>query len=431
MFNYARSDTHFLLYIYDNMRNELIDNSDLSQPDGDLIEVVMNNSKAESLQRYERPLYDKQRGSGSTGWYNMLYRTPALFNREQFAVFKAVHHWRDSVARQEDESVHMIMPKRVLYKIARETPMDMPSLLGCSHPMSKPFQQRKEDLLGVIKRAKIAGATGPEMKEVMQAIGPVFSNYTADISGAQTIIPSEGTNALTLNKESVGALPMRSNSSRFWGPFAFRNMNPKLGLSESPRLALPLPQLNAQVFEDPKTPGTPASDIPPASPGARVEHQYTKDRRPKQDDVSVVKQAGGSRKRKATGIPEPPEPALSEENEKLENGDEMEISIHGDHEQPQAEKDRKREEKRERRYERKRLKQERSVLLTDTGVDGSGAPEAFDYANAPSVLHTKKKDGGVAGASPSFNPYAKSMDAPKGMRKTKKEIGGKSFTYKS
>ena len=159
MFNYARSDTHFLLYIYDNLRNELIEKSDSSQPDGNLIEVVMNNSKEEALQRYERPLYDPQRGLGAMGWYNMLCRTPALFSREQFAVFRAVHQWRDKIARQEDESLHHIMPKHVLYSIAREMPLDMPSLLGCSHPMSNIFQKRKKDLLGVIKNAKMVGAT--------------------------------------------------------------------------------------------------------------------------------------------------------------------------------------------------------------------------------------------------------------------------------
>ena len=146
MFGYARSDTHFLLYIYDNMRNELLDRSTGSPEVGDLIKIVMDRSKEEALQRYERPFYDIQRGSGPMGWYNMLCRTPGLFTREQFAVFRAVHQWRDQVAREEDESVHVIMPKHVLYNLAKELPGDMPSLLGSSHPMSNSFRKRKKYL---------------------------------------------------------------------------------------------------------------------------------------------------------------------------------------------------------------------------------------------------------------------------------------------
>lgn len=37
MFFYARSDTHFLLYIYDMIRNELVEKSDRSTPETDLI----------------------------------------------------------------------------------------------------------------------------------------------------------------------------------------------------------------------------------------------------------------------------------------------------------------------------------------------------------------------------------------------------------
>ncbi|EEP82014.1 conserved hypothetical protein [Uncinocarpus reesii 1704] len=64
MFDYARSDTHYLLYIYDHLRNELIERS---TPGENLIDYVQENSKEEALQRYERPVYDTETGQGAGG----------------------------------------------------------------------------------------------------------------------------------------------------------------------------------------------------------------------------------------------------------------------------------------------------------------------------------------------------------------------------
>jgi len=55
MFDYARSDTHFLLYIYDCMRNELIQRP---TNEADLIGTVLFNSKETSLKTYDTKVYD-------------------------------------------------------------------------------------------------------------------------------------------------------------------------------------------------------------------------------------------------------------------------------------------------------------------------------------------------------------------------------------
>ncbi|MCJ1461197.1 exosome nuclease subunit [Mycoblastus sanguinarius] len=434
------------------MRNELIDKFDASRPDGDLIKVVMDNSKEEALQRYERPFYDMQNGSGSMGWYKMLCRTPALFNRSQFAVFRAVHQWRDTIARQEDESVHQVIPKHVLYNIARELPTDMPSLLGCSHPMSKSFQKRKGELLGVIRQAKASGATGPEMSDFMQTISPLYSDRMMKASGGGKVSTTSTVadkDALPPPQITESGLPGKTDSSRFWGPNVKRNATtrrlPLIRMRhESLRLALPLPQLTAEVFEDLKTTEQGPTETAQTNLGARAEHQYVKDRKRKEDDVFVIKQASGSRKRKVTeldGHPELISPYSNGESVAegvLTKDDGMEISssiakaegsmtITG---MPRL----TREQKQERRQEEKRLEKEKS--LQEGGVPDSkrlGEVQAFDYANAPSVLQAKQTDNDRAVASKSVNPYVKSLDAPKVMRKSypKKEIGGKSFTFKS
>ena len=450
MFNYARSDTHFLLYIYDNLRNELIENSNTADPEGDLVETVLEHSKEEALQRYEIPVYDAQRGLGASGWYHMLYRNPALFSREQFAVFKAVHQWRDEVARQEDESLHHVMSKNALFNIAREMPLDMPSLLGCSHPMSQIFRRRMKELLDVIKEAKDVGISGQEMKDELADLSKFVRPFYAvrpqknkmDQRNADTAAAKEDERAsegLMLNN-----LLARAHNSGFWGstisePGETSRYSVAQSYNENLRLALPLPKLSAEIFEDPKSTRTAASGVLQTDASARAEHQYIKDREIKKDDIFIVKQAGGSRKRKAADMINAPEPISPKQDEEITrgvdgDGGETDVQPSRSNVDEQIEVNRQpqmtAEHKHLRRMEKKRLKKERS-LAEAAGVASSqehGELEAFDYSKAQSLLHAPRENGNDMKGG--VNPYNKSRNVPKGMRKSKKEVGGRSLTFK-
>jgi exosome complex exonuclease RRP6 len=58
--------------------------------------------------------------------------------------------------------------------------------------------------------------------------------------------------------------------------------------------------------------------------------------------------------------------------------------------------------------------------------------EPFDYSKADSVLHGKQNNGekGAKRTEKPFDPYRKSEDAPKGMRRLQTERAGKSHTFK-
>jgi exosome complex exonuclease RRP6 len=121
MLKYARADTHFLLYIYDNLRNALLDRavsraaSPTSRagspmaPDG-LVREVLSRSAETALRVYSPESYDAEEGTGLNGWDTLAHRwnKPALgvdgAPGVQHEVFRAVHVWRDHVARDEDES---------------------------------------------------------------------------------------------------------------------------------------------------------------------------------------------------------------------------------------------------------------------------------------------------------------------------------------
>ncbi|KKY34439.1 putative exosome complex exonuclease rrp [Diaporthe ampelina] len=162
MFYYARSDTHFLLYIYDKVRNELVERSDRSDPEKDLIEYTLQKSKETSLDRYTPFAADPETGDGARGWSNFLYKSHLRLSGEQFAVYRALHKWRDEVARRQDENPTFIMPPQVMMEIAKILPNDpkaLWSLLGNSS--SQKAKQSVEEIFSIVTEARKAGAEGP------------------------------------------------------------------------------------------------------------------------------------------------------------------------------------------------------------------------------------------------------------------------------
>ena len=450
MFDYARSDTHFLLYVYDNMRNELIEQSSYEKSDSNLINTVLEESKKESLQRYERPFYDVQGGIGPNGWFNLLVRTPALFSKEQFAVFRAVHQWRDTLARKEDEGVNTVMPKTVIFNLAREMPTDMASLLGCSHPVSTYVRSHAGDLLKIIKAAKAVGSDGPDMKDFLDSHPTNFKRAveTSDQPDTTLAHKSLATKSLQTDHIEQSDISIRINTSRFWGG-TIGTKEEQQG-PESPRhrvqemrLAIPLPQLTAEIIRDVSVDDKDTLMSPPA-PNVVAEHQYVKSRKPIGKSIFVVKELGGSRKRKAEDLANrsnsnSPGSSEAKQNGSIDTGgnnDEMDITSKPvDIELVAQEKaNRKAERKTQRKLEkaqRKRQERGRQDGVYHDGADEDIEEEAFDYANAPSVLHAKRDYNDRKGPKKSFDPYIKSLDAPKGMGKSRREIKGKSVTYRS
>ena len=121
MLKYARSDTHFLLYVYDNLRNALLDRavsrsaspeSRAGSPSASdaFVREVLSRSADTALRTYSLEPYDAEGGTGQNGWDTLARRwnKPMLgvdgVPGVQREVFRAVHVWRDRVAREEDES---------------------------------------------------------------------------------------------------------------------------------------------------------------------------------------------------------------------------------------------------------------------------------------------------------------------------------------
>jgi exosome complex exonuclease RRP6 len=283
MFYYARSDTHYLLYIYDMLRNELAGLTSESPADESPIGRVLHKSKEVSLQRYEHPFCDPETGAGNRGWYNTLIKSPTLYNGEQFAVYKAVHKWRNEVAQRDDESPVFIMTQQVLSDIARIMPTDMKALWSLLETNARGLKPRLNELFDVVQDARERGAHGPTMLE--------FFRQSSTGTVQASLAAKSATAVAKVDAKPLSIEELKSNRSQLWGDVALNSVRD--GSAKAPRMdyreMIPLYSFDfAAVKEELPKPEEPA----PAK--ARVE---SKPPAPMEDQGFTLK---GGRKRKAS-----------------------------------------------------------------------------------------------------------------------------------
>ena len=437
MFEYARSDTHFLHFVYDNLRNELLQKS---SEDGNLLDTVLEESKNTALQRYERPFYDFDRGLGYNGWYYMLIRNSAVFTKEQFSVFKFVHRWRDEVARKEDESVHYVMQSNTLYSIAREMPTEVPQLLGCMSHVSDPVRKRISELLGVIARAKANGANGPDMKDTLLK-HPATIEYearkiTRRKERVHVLQPSLAEIARRENLQVSGE-GLVAGVSSFWGSIVDDLKHQRMAAVEAMQIPLqcsfqiPLPNLTAEVF---------ATDGSAQFPGTGTKHELLpqvaqaaqsneiEEAPPSNDEIFTIRERGGpKRKREVEGLG--PGKGDIADIEATSEGDEMKLD-QAEAVQGNESSLGKRSRRRNKKLPTNSVGEGIKSSGTQNGFEPDPNPEGpFDYGTAPSVLHAKPNLA-TSAPGPVFDPYKKLLDAPKGLGRARRETAGRSATFK-
>ncbi|TIA29773.1 hypothetical protein D6C78_10018 [Aureobasidium pullulans] len=427
MFEYARSDTHFLLYVYDNMRNELIQKSDFSVADHekDKIHDVLTRSRDTALQRYEHPVYDAAQGLGAGGWYKMLSRTPALLNKQQFSVFRAVHQWRDQVARQQDDSTHYVMANHNIFTLAKEMPTEKAGIFAAIQPASQTVRLRVDELLSTVVKAKEEGENGPDMVSTLKEIeahllGVPLHETPTHFAALKHSQPKQAAPAHSAPKapilnrtDSSEPSGVRSKVSQFWGGlFGGKNQNEQpRPYSSNISLSVPLPALTAEVFASSAPVTAPPTPIQTPAAATPSSAQAT----PK-DRVFTLKERG--RKRNSD--------AMSTGNDSLAtNADEIDLTA-----------DESLEAKREAKRQRKEQKKAEKEAAAQHAAEVDLEEEEFDYAAAPSVLEANKEDprdrrkNKKEPKTKAFNPFVKALDTMKGMPRQQKERAGKSMTFR-
>jgi exosome complex exonuclease RRP6 len=402
MLAYARADTHYLLYIYDHMRNELVAATDKSKPETDLMGKFLQQCQLQALDRYEYPDFDPKTGEGSGGWYQYIGKNPVWLSGEQFAVFRAIWSWRDAQARKADESPKYLIPNQTVRAMAQVSVPDRKALLGLlPRHMQKP-EELVNDLWKVIQDAKVAGRAGPTLNQYMlRRNDPRVSESSGPETNGKTA------NGTPIDSGDVMPAPIMEQSQLF-GKVSVRD-------GQAVRAAgpeyVPFPWQAARgVFSDAETGKdlhATTADVPQQTSTAVQAAQI---REPAFNLRAGTKEMSSMAEHGTRANP------AEDVDEVLELGDSQE------------------ENKPTSKWARRRAAKAARKAASQEAATGQPANiQPFDYSKAPSVLNAERGQGSVnAAPQTTFNPYSTlGDDGPKGARKAPPLPGSRSATFKS
>ncbi|KAG8929045.1 exosome nuclease subunit [Tulasnella sp. 417] len=215
MLFYARSDTHFLLYVADCLRNELLDQAH-GQPNNIL--DVLHNSTTTALNVHLNEDFSKESAHFLARKWNK-----GLWGK-QLAVYEALYEWRVRVAREEDESIRYVLPNQFLFTLAERTPKDATQLLSVVQPTPPLIRSRAIELINTIKKAitdyGMNEARKAEERKAIAARGAMdvdsgpFANISLNDDGRPIDSPSS---AGALFEQDSEQIPFVATESAFFG----------------------------------------------------------------------------------------------------------------------------------------------------------------------------------------------------------------------
>ncbi|KAK4676112.1 exosome nuclease subunit [Podospora pseudoanserina] len=472
MLYYARADTHYLLYVYDMIRNDLAAAAHTVHPDGKPIERVIAKSKKTALSRYENPAFDEETGLGDRGWYNYLARSSYVYNKEEFAVFRALWNWRDKTAREEDESTGFVMKEHVMAEIVRIMPSDKKALWSLLDGHARNLKGRLDELFGVVQEGREKGLAG----------GVSLLQFLSGGSGfAQAqIVP------MVQKEEAVDIKELRSEKSQLWGNVplssAWEDKGGKKEGEDDEVLELPLYYSAAQEEEEVGG-GDVEERVPVLKSAAEVYGQEEQE----QENQEFTLKTGRKRKASEADMYSGPEEQVEDEEdveedvemedvttpadgEQEDDSEEEDVEAakktakqekklrrkaakkakreaaaqeqaeEGDEKEAEVDEEARREAKRAERKARKAAKRAAKAQEQQQEEEEEEEEEAFDYSKAASVL---KADGGARSEFDDkrkgkkgkkekvFDPYAaKTGSDLKGVRNRNYERAGRSATFR-
>lgn len=149
MLQYARADTHYLLYIYDRLRNDLLarGGSNNKSTGIDLLKNVYARGREICLKRYEKPPFS------DTSHLAVLRKTRSTFNAKQMFAFKELYAWRDSISRELDESVGYVLPNNLMIRIAEYLPREPQGITALCNPIPPTVKKYLSYIHAIILKA--------------------------------------------------------------------------------------------------------------------------------------------------------------------------------------------------------------------------------------------------------------------------------------
>ncbi|DBA04995.1 TPA: hypothetical protein N0F65_006997 [Lagenidium giganteum] len=151
MIKYAREDTRYLLYIYDQMKQELLGQSDTSR--ASLLFETLQNSNKLCLQVFKKPEVSEEDCIALSDKLKGTVGIPVL-SELQRRVFAELYYWRDRVAREQDESTGFVLPNNVLMKITKYLPTKSDQLFRTCNPVPALVRKYAHELTTMIANEK-------------------------------------------------------------------------------------------------------------------------------------------------------------------------------------------------------------------------------------------------------------------------------------
>lgn len=157
MLKYAREDTHYLLYIYDCMKNDLLqrDNGQTN-----LLLSAFQKSNHLCMKRYEKPRFTEE--SFKDFYQHELNkrldgRKTSLteeFNSRQMEALRSLYAWRDHMAREQDESTGYVLPNHMMLQICKILPKEPGGVIALCHPVPVLVQGHVDEIHRMIQKAR-------------------------------------------------------------------------------------------------------------------------------------------------------------------------------------------------------------------------------------------------------------------------------------
>jgi hypothetical protein len=171
LINYAREDTHYLLYIFDVMRNQLIDRGN---EQGNLLVSVYERSKTIAAKVYQKPNHKDD------DFLELYRKSKKIFSNQQMAALKELHSWRDYMARAEDESLGYVLPNHMLLQIVEILPRERQGVLACCNPIPPLVRQNLMEIHNIVLQAREIALTKVEKAPVLQPSALQHPKYDAE-----------------------------------------------------------------------------------------------------------------------------------------------------------------------------------------------------------------------------------------------------------
>ncbi|KAK9447072.1 ribonuclease H-like domain-containing protein [Limtongia smithiae] len=218
MMDYARCDTHFLLFVYDTLRNMLLDAGE------DKLESVLASSRRECLKTYIRGgVYSPESGRSGARALAEKFGVP----ESQLPLLSSLLSFRDKVARDTDEGARYVMTNRALATLAKVVPTDLAGVARTVRGggLSAPLQARVTDLIKILvdfdpvasARSKKSAAAPPVTKteDIPMRTTVPMATPAADPEAERATQARRAALAMELFPSSTHI--SRRSRSEFWG----------------------------------------------------------------------------------------------------------------------------------------------------------------------------------------------------------------------